>query len=87
MTKALAKIDEEDDGPLAELRPRERAFVEHYVNNPIGHGAKAAAARAAGYGNRFGSSSPESIAAIASRLMRRPWEAATWLCCFWQAWA
>lgn len=51
------------------LRPRQRRFVEALFEQRPGYGAYSGAARVAGYGNKEGTSTAESIGAIAQRLL------------------
>jgi phage terminase small subunit len=63
--------DEEPEhwGPaMAALSPRQRAYVLALMVEKPGHGALTAAARAAGYGNREGTTTPKTMAVIAQRL-------------------
>ena len=64
----------EDDGTtygpaMSALSPQQRNFVLALFEQRPGHGALAAAARAANYGNRDGTSTAQSIASIANRLV------------------
>ena len=72
MTKLPAPDDDDDDdlGPaMAALLPRQRAFVQELFNKRPAPGRISAAYRAAGYGE---GSSPDAVAANASRLTQNP---------------
>ena len=68
---ALVSTENENNalGPaMRALNARQRAFVFALFEENPGHGALAAAARRAGYGNPDGSSTARTMATIASRL-------------------
>lgn len=52
------------------ISPKQAKFVECFLREPRTHGAATRAARKAGFGTA--NSSPQSMATISSRLMRRP---------------
>jgi len=73
MTLPLPAIKETGHlGPaMTALSCRHRVFVAAFMNGRQGSGAAVAAAKAAGYGNRDGSSTPAAMAVIASRIKAR----------------
>jgi phage terminase small subunit len=67
----LDPVDDAQNGPaMSALNERQRLFVRALFESPKKHGARVFAARAVGYGSS--TSSPQSMASIASRLCSDP---------------